>query len=521
MTSSLQDLGGSSRSEATLATAHRVTAPPSRWKTRVLLPGAIVLVVLVLLLSTAARTLLPATPVHVVPVVSKSVEGSVGAVTVQAPGWLEPDPHPYYVAALIDGVVDDILVLEGARVARDDVVARLIDDDARLALLRAEAELRQREAGRAGAEAELVAARLRLEHLIESSRAVALGTAAVAEARAEIERVRADRAVEQARLMEIQDEYDRKSQLIESQAVSEATVARLRLRRDAQQAVVEAVVAREAVLEAKLDQALADLEAATTSRELLIDEQRAVAMAEASVASAEATVALAAAARAEAALALERTEVRSAVDGVVMRRLASPGSKVMREGDEHSAHILHLYDPARLQVRVDVPLADAALVSVGQAAEVTVEVLPDRTFTGRVTRFVHEADIQKNTVEVKVAIDAPSLELKPDMLARVRFVATPTSSGEASMRERVFAPGALVRAADGGGATALVVTSLIDGRGRAERRSIVTGPRRLDGWTEIESGLQPGDLLIAEPIAGLEAGDRVRVVDTRTPGTGG
>ena len=49
----------------------------------------------------------------------------------------------------------------------------------------------------------------------------------------------------------------------------------------------------------------------------------------------------------------------------------------------------------------------AARVEVGQAAEVVVDLLPDQTFRGEVTRFLHKADIQKNTVEAKVRISHP------------------------------------------------------------------------------------------------------------------
>ena len=36
--------------------------------------------------------------------------------TVQAPGWIEPDPFPTAVTALADGVVARVLVLEGQSV---------------------------------------------------------------------------------------------------------------------------------------------------------------------------------------------------------------------------------------------------------------------------------------------------------------------------------------------------------------------------------------------------------------------
>ncbi|MHC4991822.1 MAG: efflux RND transporter periplasmic adaptor subunit [Planctomycetota bacterium] len=521
MNAASTDLRGLTGASGADGAATRVPPPASRWRLRLLLPGVILSTVVLLLLFTALQTLLPSRPVRVVPVVVKTVEGTAGTVTVQAPGWLEPDPHPQYVTALADGVVESVLVLAGEPVEAGQVVARLVDDDARLALRRAESSVAQRRAERAAAQADLVAAKLRLEHLVETTRAVAVADARAAEARAELQRVRADIAVEQAQLLEIRDEYDRKSKLTASQAVSEATVARLRLRVDAQQAVVDATSARQAVLEAKLAQAVAELEAARTNRTLLIDEQRAVALAQATVDGAAAAIALAETVRDEAALRLDRMAVRSPVSGIVMRRLASPGSKLAHEGDEHSSHVVHVYDPRHMQVRVDVPLADAAQVTIDQAVEVTVEVLPDRTFTGRVTRVVHEADIQKNTVEVKVAIDDPTSELKPEMLARVRFLARPATDGKEASRQRIFAPQSLLQPSGDGEVVAFVVTGLVDERGRAVHRRVSLGRRAVDGWIEVADGLQVGDLLIADPPPDLRSGDRIRVVGEQRIAEGG
>src|SRR5690606_19427044 len=123
---------------------------------------------------------------------------------------------------------------------------------------------------------------------------------------------------------------------------------------------------------------------------------------------------------AEAQLRAARLEIKSPIDGVAMRRWIVPGSVgSMGSDNPEMARVAELYDPLHLHVRVDVPLADAAKISVGQQAQIVVEVLSDRTFSGTVTRITNLADIQKNTLEVKVALDNPAPELKPDMLARV------------------------------------------------------------------------------------------------------
>jgi multidrug efflux pump subunit AcrA (membrane-fusion protein) len=186
--------------------------------------------------------------------------------------------------------------------------------------------------------------------------------------------------------------------------------------------------------------------------------------------------------------------------------------------DPHSSHILHIYDPSKLQVRVDVPLADAPAIFVDQRCEVVVDVLPDQTFAGRVLRITHEADIQKNTLQVKVQVIDPSPLLRPEMLTRVRFLpdgAPPTGAGKPS-------------APDAAG-PALVHDECIDtpADGSAPRVWVVRGRNGDDGvvqpvairvrepgspWSLVESTLLPGDLVVSRA-QGLTAGLRVRMVE--------
>ncbi len=106
---------------------------------------------------------------------------------VQAPGWIEPAPFAITASALTPGVVREVLVLEGDHVTAGQVVARLIDDQAKLALRRAEADM----------------------------------------------------AVKSAELAAIEDELARKKQLVEIGGVSVGEVARLDLRAQAARALLE------------------------------------------------------------------------------------------------------------------------------------------------------------------------------------------------------------------------------------------------------------------------------------------
>lgn len=513
--------------------ASGVPMPAFSWRTRVLLPALVLGGAALLLAYAGWSSLRGAVAVRVVPVVSRQVEGGEaqpGAAAVagdqpvaQAPGWVEPDPFPLNVPALAEGVVKEVLVLEGQAVAAGQVVARLIDDDARLALAAAEGELSAASAEVDEAAAELEAAQSAWDNPYERVRAVAAAEAMVAESRAELELHDAKVALEQAKLAEARDEFERLKKSSRLGAGAEGEVARAGLRAATQERAVEEIVSHRGVVAAQLARREAELAAARDGLRLRIEEKRALAAARASSARAQARLLRATAARDEAALRLERMEVRSPAAGTVMARLVEPGARLMLQSDVPGAAVaVRLYDPSRLQVRVDIPLADAAKVGVGYRAEVTTEALPDRVFRGVVTRRVDEANLQKNTVQVKVAIQDPSPVLRPEMLARVRF----------------FAPAAAERRAAGGGgsvgssrpfvaADALMHRSgdqahawVVDRRREvAVLRTVTLGGGTHDGWLEVVSGLNPGDRVIVDGRDRLSEGTPVRVMG-ESGGTG-
>lgn len=490
-----------------------IPQPSRRWLTRWVVPITIVIVALALLGYAARDSLRPALAVRTVRVVGKSVTHAAGTVTVQAPGWVEADPFPIYVPALAAGVVEEVLVLEGEPVLAGQVVARLIDDDARLALDLARAQLGDRRAQLTTAQVDLTAAQADWDYPIELDRAVAVGEAGLQQIEAERTQLAAEIAMHEAKLAEIEDNRARLTELLPDAAAQQQVVQAM-FQRDAQQALVEATQKRLDVLDAQRVGAKADLKAAREHRRLRIKQRQALDQARAQVIRLEAQVRESEVRVAQAELRLERMEVRSPAQGIVLTRLAVPGAKLMLDMDDKlSANAIHLYDPNRLQVRVDVPLADAAQVGVGHDAEVIVDVLPDRRFAGRVTRIVQEADIQKNTLEVKVAIHDPITEVKPEMLARVRFRARsgPNQGGDAT--QRVFVPERLLQDRVGDSATVWAVSP----DQRAAQRNITVGQQQQEGWIETVSGLNLGDALIAEPTQELKQGQRVRVVGEAQP----
>jgi len=504
----LQKLSRQSESDA----PPRVPQPKRKWVTRVGLPAAIVLATLLLLLYAARDLILPATPVQTVTAVAVTAsiadqsDGSNNTspqrdqVVAQAPGWVEPDPYPIYASALANGVVETVHVLEGETVTTGQVLVELIKDDAHLALSTARAEL-------AESEAALVAAKVNLDEPIALSRAEAVSRAQIDAKKAALIQLEAEIEKEQARLDELQAAYKRLNQL-SKQSVSKLSIEEAKFRAQSQRAALEATKQRRPEIAAELTQAKAEHTAAKRDLELKTGLKRIHDQALAARDAAKTRVQ-------EAELRLERMTIKSSMNGLVMARLVGPGSKVMFDMESpHSAHVIHLYDPGSLQVRVDVPLADASRVGMGQRAAIVVDVLPDIEFTGEVTRLVHRADIAKNTVQFKVAITDPSPLLKPDMLARVKFyqgARNASAVDDIPTSHASHSPVALQQSAviDDESGTWVWWVSPVDQR--IERRKVVLGKPRADGVVEVVRGLNPGDVLIDQPKQNLQEHQRVKV----------
>lgn len=514
----LSDLRMLSRGKVESFNTSIIPRPPFKWKSRLLVPGLVFGGLMSLFFGAAYESLIPATQVRAAPVVLKTFSDQIrGAVTVQAAGWVEADPYKSYVSALAEGVVREVLVLEGEHVEKDQVVVRLVEDDARLALQESEAKVSQLEAAVGSARAELKAARVAWENPVDRRHAVKVAQAGLDETKRSLEQISAEITMEQARLKHAQSEYDRNMPLHRSSAIPESELIRVLTEFEAQRAKLESVKSKKLLTLAKIAKCEADLSAAREHMRLRTEEKRRLERGETDLREAEASLQRARADRDKARLRLERMQVRSPISGVVMRRLAVPGTKlVLSSDDPHSAHVLTLYQPKRLQARVDVPLADAAKIGVGQAAEIVVEVLPDRVFSGRVSRVLHEANIQKNTLEVKVAIVSPSPELRPEMLARVRFLAQAERERNDSTHA-LFAPAKAFRSKDGSSKTWIVQD--FDGTyGIANERIVRLGRTKINGWIHVVDGLQPGDLVVAHASGHMDTGTRIRVFEDPASG---
>jgi HlyD family secretion protein len=173
--------------------------------------------------------------------------------------------------------------------------------------------------------------------------------------------------------------------------------------------------------------------------------------------------------------------------------------------DPDSAVIVSLYDPQKLQARIDVPLTEAAGIQEGQSVDLTSDILPDTVFHGKVTRISGQADIQRNTLQVKVEIQNPDHRLRPEMLVRGKFFSQSPSklstSSANSNRLALFVPEEAIFNNN----SAWVVST----DQTAELRTIQLGDKNRDGHRLILDGLRSGEQVILPPHTDLTQGARV------------
>jgi len=384
-----------------------------------------------------------------------------GRLLFQASGWLEPDPLPIRATALAGGVVAEVHVLEGQLVEAGEPLATLIDEDARLARDMSASELAMK---LAEFDAHCVEVQTSLQKLTAEQAGLKQAKAAVEEAT---------------------DRFDRLTRG-PAAATTESERVAARLEKIRREAAVE-------IFEARI-------------REISWDFNRIAYETLAHHHGIEA----ARTALAEAELNLHRTRITAPVSGRVMRLLASPGEKKMLGMDDmDSATVAMLYDPGKLQIRVDVPLADAADLTVGQRARVRCSLLPNAVFEGEVTRIAGEADIQRNTLQAKVRVIDPDDRLRPEMICRVEFLESTTrleATGDANAGDAltVFIPQSAL-------ADDARVWICDPETSRVEPRDVNATNDVRDGWLRLESGVNPGEWVIDDPaISTLNPGQRVR-----------
>lgn len=313
------------------------------------------------------------------------------AGSVIAEGVIEPVRWEE-VLLVQGGAVAEVFVVEGATVAQGEVLMRLAEAEAALAvqearagLAEAEADLAQVKAGPqpgeiAEAEAQIEAAQARLAQAMARRDELAGGTTAadVAAAQAQVEAAEAEHLnarIERDRIHDQSgDDKERENADYRLYAAREAlAAAQATLKAQRQMTQGRLREARSAVWSASAQEQIARAQLAQVKADSRLEEieikQTLVRQAEVAVAQAE--------------LALARTEVRAPFTGTVTRIAVEVGERV-----NPGQPVVVLATLDRLRVRTtDLTELDVARIAEGQPVAVTVDALPDLTLEGYVQRI--------------------------------------------------------------------------------------------------------------------------------------
>lgn len=214
----------------------------------------------------------------------------------------------------------------------------------------------------------------------------------VRQAEADLEATRAAFAVQRAELAraraslaDAQRDYDRKKLLVEKNFISAAE-------RDKAQTTYDVALASTQVAEAQASNSAAMVK--QRESQLL-----------------------------QAKVDLERTAIRSPVDGIVVKRSVDTGQTVAASLQAPELFIIakSLTD---MQVETSIDEADVGRIRLGQKAGFTVDAFPGRSFEGSVMQVRKAAQVVSNVVTYMVIVSAanPELLLLPGMTANVRII---------------------------------------------------------------------------------------------------
>jgi HlyD family secretion protein len=280
---------------------------------------------------------------------------------VSAPGTVEPVSEEIAVSSELPGKLEKVFVEEGSRVKRGQVIAVLVNREYAAAVDSAKATLMDREAA--------------LRRVVNGARTQ--------------ERREAHAALEAA----------------------EAVLANAVAVRDRRRVLLEqgAISMEEAERTEEAWRVAAARRWASAERDDLVNDRAR----EEDEAQARAAVELARAAVARDEAMLEKTYLRSPIDGVILKRRHLPGETV---GNAPGDPIVTIGDISRLRVRVEVDELDVAHVRTGQRVRVHADGFGKREFLGTIAT-VGQALGKKNihTDEPAERLDAKVLEVLVDL----------------------------------------------------------------------------------------------------------
>jgi HlyD family secretion protein len=301
---------------------------------------------------------------------------------VTASGEIKPRNY-INLGANAMGRIINIYVVEGARVSKGQILARLES-------VQAEAEVAAQRAAVGSSQADSAASEASVQAYEE---AITTAQASLARAKAELERSRMD--------------FERSEKLFQEKLIARQEYDTTRMGLQAQQAAVKEAEARIEQARAQRQQISAQLSAT----------QRKVTQVQANLR--------------RAADVLDKYNVYAPIDGVVTNLPVRVGETVVPGiQNSPSSTVMTIADMSIITAEVKVDETDIVNVKLNQTADITIDAIPNRTLKGRVIEIGNTAILRSTGLaasqsavssqeakdfKVVIALDSPPEEIRPGL----------------------------------------------------------------------------------------------------------
>jgi multidrug efflux pump subunit AcrA (membrane-fusion protein) len=120
--------------------------------------------------------------------------------------------------------------------------------------------------------------------------------------------------------------------------------------------------------------------------------------------------------RDEVGVEFKEATLEAPTSGWLTRRYFDPGARA-----NPGVPLFQIADYRRVKLVVSVPEPQMSKVKVGSSVQVTLDALPDQTFSGRVKRVSPTVDYLSRTAKAEVSLANPGLVIRPGMYGRAEI----------------------------------------------------------------------------------------------------
>jgi cobalt-zinc-cadmium efflux system membrane fusion protein len=175
------------------------------------------------------------------------------------------------------------------------------------------------------------------------------------------------------------------------------------------------------------------------------------------------------------------TTITAPIDGTVVARKIGPGQYVKADSSDG---LYTIADLSTMWLKAQIFEQDIVQVRVGQEIEARVTALPDKTFKARIDAINSASDLTTRRVVVRAEIENADGLLRAEMFAMFRI------SIDDGSKSPAVPTNAVIREGD-------VATVWVETEPRLFTRRVVDIGIQQDGLTQIRSGLESGELVVA------------------------